>query len=334
MLLPRSCSSVRCALVVGRRAGRPRRCGRCGARSRHHRRETRPAAALERLRHRGHAPVHRDRDVRARRVLPGQPPLDPGREQVGVGVDHVQELLPLELHALRSRSAGPGAPRAAVRRGRGPARSGRRDERPRAERLELLRERLARAERAARDSESGLTAGFAARARSATVPFDGTCRPISVLPSTCHGIFDAEHAAAIVGTMSIVRANAVVDPPALLVRELHEQRHERDVLRGSRVSDVAARLAGPVADAVVGGDDRRARGRRSPSPAGGCEDQPESAVGVPDLEQVALLGLHREPGVLPHGRADLRAATRASHAVPLARREVEPRHVGQQRVQQ
>ena len=122
----------------------------------------------------------------------------------------------------------------------------------------------------------------------------------------------------------------VVDAPELLSGKLHEQRLERDVDEVA-ARDVPARRPRAEAHAVIGRDDDErpvVEARRAQAP----QDEPEGVVGVTELEKEALLGLLREPVVVPPGSVRRTGDDANVTAVALARREVEPRHVWQQRV--
>src|SRR4051794_30006487 len=86
---------------------------------------------------------------------------------------------------------------------------------------------------------------------------------------------------------------AVVDAPALLTGQLDEQWDERDVAEVPP-RDVAARAVGEERFALVAGDDQERAvvdaGRSQP-----VQEDAERLVGVRELQQVALLGLKREP---------------------------------------
>ena len=122
----------------------------------------------------------------------------------------------------------------------------------------------------------------------------------------------------------------VVDVRAVLMRQLHEERHEGDVLHVPRRRQ-APRLLVPEADAVVGEHDHE---RLVPDP---LRLQPlhhvaERAVGVLGLEQEALVALERRPLLLPDPVPDA-AQNRHLDPVRLCRGQVEVGHVRQERVE-
>ena len=121
----------------------------------------------------------------------------------------------------------------------------------------------------------------------------------------------------------------VVDPPAALVRELHEQGDEGDVLqvlwRG-----VTARLEMAEADAMVGERDHE-RLVEDPDLAQAAHHVTERTVCVLRLKQVALLALQRGKSLLPDPLLDP-AQDRNLDPVRLGRGQIQVRHVRQQRV--
>ncbi len=121
-------------------------------------------------------------------------------------------------------------------------------------------------------------------------------------------------------------------PTGALAGQLDEERHEGEVGRVP-ARDQPARLAGCEARAVVAGeDDQRAvvEARRAQP----LEHEAERSVGVPELEQIALVALLDQPAVAPPPR--VLDARNAAHLVGIATplREVLPRHVRQERMQE
>ena len=161
-----------------------------------------------------------------------------------------------------------------------------------------------------------------------TVPSRARRRPTSERPSARHGN-GSPSTRATVGTTSMFRATPSSIRP---VRWPGSFTKSGTNAISSRFSGVGRRLWSREADAVVRGHDHE----RTVVDAGlaeSAEDDPERAVRVAGLEEVALVPLHRRPRLEPVPVVEPAEESRVHRVAPPGG-EIDVRDVGEQRVRE